>query len=124
MIYRYKLKECEENKNFNSRRLEGLNFYKDKWIYSGSPLVLAGVERLVTTEKAKHKEDFNLKTVPKAQKQTVEEMTKPKEPPVEKKKTIKEWQKEALLEGFTKKELKGLTISEIKVLLDINDSLK
>lgn len=61
MIYRYRLKECEENKGFTSRKVRGTTLYKKRWLYKDSPLNIENLEKIVEFEKAESEEDFQQK---------------------------------------------------------------
>lgn len=60
MIYRYSLKPTEENKEFRTRSINGVNLHIDHWSYSDTPLSFVGFEDSVLEEKATTKEDFDI----------------------------------------------------------------
>jgi hypothetical protein len=68
MQYRYKLKNDENNKGKDSRTLEGFAFFKNKWLYSSSPLPVNNFLKYLDMETAPSKGDFVLRDEEKKKK--------------------------------------------------------
>jgi hypothetical protein len=133
MIYRYRLKDCNENSGLSSRQIEGITLYKKRWLYRDKPIVFDSYLNLIDFQKAESEQEFEEREKV-AQQKIIDEKRRVvreriREPKKEETKIIPQLKELSLKEqciehGFTEAEIYGLDDKALRKLLKLENDIK